>query len=379
MGSRRGAAVALLGLFLLVFIAIVFVSQLKLPDPTGSYTVGRAMRSWVDSSRQEALDSADYARETPVIIWYPAETGSGTKMPYFPALDNVASGLAASGEVGGLEVLGLRMVRSQERLDGAVAGGQERYPLILFSPGNGTNVQFYDALAGDLASHGYIVVGVNHPYDVAAVALQDGRVAQFVDGPMSFAGREEWTRERIAERTADLLFVLNQLQTLNGGGDALLSGRMDLDHVGVMGHSLGGITAAQACQAAAAFAACLNLDGLQRGGPFSAAADPTPTNQPFMMITKERELPPALAALFAAVPSGSYRVVLPEADHDSFTDGPLLRPALRPNQAEEILSQVRAYTLAFFEQTLRGRESELLERPTNDGVVVVEVYSQPKT
>jgi pimeloyl-ACP methyl ester carboxylesterase len=236
-------------------------------------------------------------------------------------------------------------------------------------------MEFYDAFAGDLASHGYIVVGVNHPYDVAAVALQDGQVAQYIDGPMSFAGREVWTGARVAERTADLLFVLSLLHELNGQGDALLSGRMDLTRVGVMGHSLGGITAAQACQAGDDLAACLNLDGIQRGGPFSADDHPSPPRQPFMMITKEKELTPAQAALFAAASSGSYRVVLPAAAHDSFTDGALLRPSLLPGRSETILAWVRAYTLAFFEQKLLDRESELLHEAPSGADVLLEIYA----
>lgn len=374
MVNRRGLIMAFAALLLLVLLTISFVVQLQVPGPTGPHAVGRTTRQWVDAGRREVLGPADGPRETPLVIWYPAQAGTGLAMPYFPALQEVAAGMAASGEVSALEVFGLRFVRSQERLQASMAEAESRYPLVLLSPGNGTNVEFYDAVAAELASQGYIVVGVNHPYDVAAVALHDGRVAQFVEGPLALTEREAWTAGRIAERTADLLFVLAQLQALNEQGDVLLSGRMELAQVGVMGHSLGGIAAVQSCQASAEFVACLNLDGLQRGGPFSADDNPAPPPQPFMMITKEAELHPELEALFAAAPSGSYRVVLRGATHDSFTDGPLLQPSLLPNGAQAIASQVRVYTLAFFEQTLRGRESALLQQPVQSGDVSLEVY-----
>jgi hypothetical protein len=95
-----------------------------------------------------------------------------------------------------------------------------------------------------------------------------------------------------------------------------------------------------------------------------------------MMITKERALPPAIIALFRATGSGSYRVVLPEAQHDNFTDGPLLLPSPlpAPNKADHLLSFIRAYTLAFFEQTLRQRPSELLAKPLQSQSVWLEVY-----
>jgi len=288
----------------------------------------------------------------------------------------VTSTLSASGEVTPLEVLGLRFVRSHERLDASLADRAASYPVILLSPGNGTNVEFYAAIAEELASHGYIVVGLDHSYDVAAVVLHDDRVAQFVEGPFELQAHQNWVKERIAVRTADMLFALDQLRRLNVEDDSLLSGHLDLTRVGVMGHSLGGINAAEACRASAQLRACLNLDGLQQGGPFSADRNPLPPDQPFMMITKERTLQPAIIALFANTHSGSYRVVIPGANHDNFTDGPLLLPSLlpMPNKADHFLFFIRAYTLAFFEQTLNRQQSQLLSKPLQSQSVWLDVY-----
>jgi hypothetical protein len=212
------------------------------------------------------------------------------------------------------------------------------------------------ALAEELASHGYVVVGLNHPYDVAAVALAAGGVAQFADEawPAALADRQAFVSQRITERTADVRFVLDQLEALNARGADPLSGRLDLSRVGVWGHSLGGITAAQACLADARVSACLNLDGLQAGGPFSAEPDPVPPAQPFLFITKETALPPAVARLLAASPTTSAWVTVAGAAHDSFTDGPLLTPGLLPlpNTADAITAITRRHMLAFFDEVL---------------------------
>jgi hypothetical protein len=366
------------GAFLIILSVIV---QLELPRPTGPYPVGRVTRRWVDMTRPETQTTMpDDFREVPVEIWYPAGAGTGSPAPYFPDLAQVADALSSSGEVEPLEAYGLRFIRSHERLNASLAPQIPSYPVILLSPGNGTNVEFYAAIANELASFGYIVIGLNHPYDVAAVRLNDGSVAQFVEGPLEPQARPGWVKERIAVRTADVLFVLEQLQKLNESGDRLLSGHLDLMRMGVMGHSLGGITAAEACRAAPQLRACLNLDGLQQGGPFSVDLNPSPPDQPFMMITKEQTLHPAILALFAKVRSGSYRVVLPEAAHDSFTDGPLLLPAILPlpNKADQLLAFIRAYTLAFFEQTIDQRPSKLLSKPLQSQSVVLEVYPNSK-
>jgi predicted dienelactone hydrolase len=377
MPGKMWRTVGFTGVGLLILLAISVAMQRDLPKPTGSYGVGRTSRIWVDPSRPEVLTSnPDDFRNIPVTIWYPAQADADPQAPYFPDLDRLAQNLAASGEVTPLEVLGLRLIGSHDRPDAPLASDTKTYPIVIFSPGNGTNIEFYAAIIDELASHGYIVVGINHPYDIAAVTLQDGSVAQFAPGPIEIQARQAWVAERVAVRSADVLFALQELQALNTSDDRLFAGRLDLARVAVMGHSLGGITAAEACRSDPEFLSCLNLDGLQPGGPFSTSSDPTPPNQPFMMITKEAQLPPNSIALFETIPSGSYLVVVHNAQHDSFTDGPLLIPSLLPvpNEADQILALTRSYTLAFFDQTLKHQPSPLLEKPLKDQQVSLEVY-----
>jgi dienelactone hydrolase len=367
-----------MSLALLIALYFSLVSQLDFQQPTGIYAVGRTTMQWVDQARLEPLTATPDDRRSIVIeIWYPAEPGTGTLAPYFPNLALIADGLVASGEVAVWHVFGLRFVRSYSLLNARVDSSTNNYPVILLSPGNATNGEFYTGIADDLASHGYIVVGINHPYDVAAVALAGGHVAQFVEGPSALEERQEWVSKRIAERTADALFVLEQLAFLDNQTDGILAGRLDLERIAIMGHSLGGITAAEACRRDRRLKACLNMDGIQLGGPFSTNDADPPPQQPFMMITKEAHLHPTFIAKFAAIPAGSYRVVLYGAQHDSFTDGPLLQPSLLPiaNQADRILAHTRTYTRAFFDQVMRDQPSDLLAKPSQSGEVAVEVYA----
>jgi predicted dienelactone hydrolase len=221
--------------------------------------------------------------------------------------------------------------------------------VVLLSPGNATNAEFYASFAEGLASHGIVVVGINHPYDVAAVALADGSVA--VLAPPGQPPRE-FIASRVAERVADARFVLDRLGELNQG-DGPLAQRLDLSRVGIMGHSLGGLTAAQACAADARFKACLNLDGLQEGGPFSVrAGGPVPT-QPFMLITKASTLSPSAEQQLRAIPNLSL-IVIPGAAHRDFSDGPLFEPSFTPftRSIDRINAQIRGEVRAFFQQTL---------------------------
>jgi hypothetical protein len=340
----------------LVLLTVSFYLQFELPDPTGPYAVGRTVMGWTDTARlEEATDNPDDWREVIVQVWYPAIAGSGDVTGYFLNLDLISSALIESGEVSALEVWGLRFMRSHSRADAELSNSQSTYPLVLFSPGNGTNMEFYAALAEDLASHGHIVAGINHPYDVAAVQLEDSGVAVFAEIPfMDLESHQAAVARRIDVRAADARFVLDRLAELNTQPGSPFAGRLDLERVAVVGHSLGGITAAEVCRTDARVQSCANLDGLQAGGPFSARPDPQLPNQPFLFITKEENLHPNVLEMLDRSPGGATLIQVSGAKHNSFTDGPLLQPGLLPipGRAERVTAQVRLELLKFLEQTL---------------------------
>lgn len=56
-----------------------------------------------------------------------------------------------------------------------------KYPLLVFSPGLGQSRLLYGVMARSLASHGYAVVTIDHPYDAIVVEFPDGTVVKNVD------------------------------------------------------------------------------------------------------------------------------------------------------------------------------------------------------
>lgn len=376
MSSRYWKITACTGLIFLLVLNISVYSQLKLPAPTGSYAVSRTVLSWEDDSRPELLteDPNDF-REVVAMVWYPAVPGTGVKTGYFPNLAGVSNEMIQSGEVEEWQVLGLNFIRSESRFDGIPIKAETPFPLVLLSPGNGTNIEFYSVLSSEIASHGYIVVGLNHSYDVPAVELSNGEVAAYDKDQWLLDATDHlaYITERIKVRTSDVLFALGQLERLNIDGP--FTGILGLDSVAVAGHSLGGITAAEACKAEARFKACLNFDGLQKGGPFSMEETAIPPEQPFLFLTKESRLPPRLLERFEAMPE-SYWVVVHGASHQSFTDGPTLLPSLlsRPNQADRLMDVIQKYTLAFLDHTLKGHPEMLISKTLNREDVSVKIF-----
>ena len=286
-------SVLVVGLLLLLILYFSIYSQLELPASTGTYTVGRTVFQWVDSSRPEILtEDPNDPREVSAMIWYPAESGTGVIAGYFPNLSSLSDALVQSGEVKWWEVFGLRFIRSASPLDANPVKTEHPFPVVIFSPGNGTNIEFYSSLASEIASHGYLVIGINHPYDVPAVQLSNGEVAPYDKDQWSLPAEahQAYITERVKVRVTDLLYVLEKLDEMNSNGP--FAGIMDLDSVAAAGHSLGGITASEACKADSRFKACLNFDGIQRGGPFSMEETAIPPEQPFLFHKGTSTSPP---------------------------------------------------------------------------------------
>lgn len=347
-GLRRVVAA---GTCLAVALGIVATARhLAIPAPTGPHAVGLERLAWVDASREEVhTPTAGDHRAVAVRLWYPAEHGSGTLGAYLPELGAIGEGLQAAGAVGRVEAMGLRWVRHHARQDAAVATAGPAFPVVLLSPGNQTNVAFYATLAEELASRGYAVVGVDHPYQVAAVELPGGAIATYdhADDGLGAVPR------KVDERVDDLQFVLAQL---HARGRDLAEGRLDLSRVAVIGHSLGGLAAVELCRRRPDILACANLDGQAAGGPLSTRADATAPEQPFLFLTKERDLHPELQRRFELAGEGAYRVVVPAARHDHFADGALFRPSINPfaRTVDRVAVTTRGLVAGFLDRHLAG-------------------------
>lgn len=361
----RGRAILAAGLITVAAVAIgaSAVSRLAIPAPTGAHDVGRERLGWTDASRHEQHTSAaSDLREVIAEVWFPAVRGSGAPAPYIDALDRLRPAFVASGEVDPAAAAALRFVRANARAEAMPAPG--RHPVIVLSPGNATNVAFQASLAEELASHGYIVVGVDHPFHATGVVLADGSVATYREGaPVA----------RVEERVADIRFVLDRLADLDRGGPWV--GRLDLERVGIIGHSLGGIAAVEACKADARLRACANIDGQMAGGPLGARSDASAPSRPFMYLTKESFIHPVLERRLEQGAPGIVRVVVPEASHDQFADTALFRPAQPFDRtAERVMGVMRGFSLAFFEHALNGAPRSVFRGVDTTLDVYVNVY-----
>ena len=217
---------------------------------------------WVDQGRAETYSTdADDRRELVVWVWYPAAAdASAVRAEYLPAA------WAPNAEFLGLEVDG---VRAHAVENAPIANGGGRYPVLLMSL-SGFPPLLHSSLAEELASHGYVVVGVNHTYESTVTVFSDGRVVAM--SPQAVAGalgpqsgsHDDAFRARAEvcmTKAKDLAFVADEVGLLDVDPSGRFGGRLDLSRMGAFGLSFGGNAALEWCRTDPRGKAAVNLDG----------------------------------------------------------------------------------------------------------------------
>lgn len=235
------------------------------PPLTGPYPVGRVEYDWVDLSRQEIfVNDPHVRREIVVTVYYPAHPAAGAR----PAPLAQKKTLDAFATANGIPTSIIKkLLRPHADLAAPLATDGKRYPLLLFSPGWGTDPLFYVPTLEDIASHGFVVAAVWHPYSCDVTVFADGRVAlankagSDPDHYPDEATQQTAIRERVGGVwMADAQFALDRFAQLNQT-DPRFQRRLDLAHVGMFGHSFGGTISLALGASDPRFAAVADVDG----------------------------------------------------------------------------------------------------------------------
>jgi predicted dienelactone hydrolase len=274
----------------LCFVLLSFTSVLAhalpvftLPEPTGSHAVGVQYFHLIDESRTDPfLDGSTKKRELMVKVYYPASPDD-TK-PFSNYFGNSSELIKSFTEFYNMpdfafDHLNLVRTNSKERLQ--LADQQQSYPVILFSHGAGTTMEVQTSQSEDLASHGYIVVNIDHTYASAATAFPD-RIVSHKEATTNFRTPEP--AEIITQIMADdASFVIDTLQEMNNGSiQSIFKGRLNLEQIGAIGHSVGGAVAYHLAINEIRVKAAINLDGVVYVTP----GDPQDV-APFLMLASE--------------------------------------------------------------------------------------------
>ena len=398
------------GFLCILLITSLYVSAQDIPTPSGKFGIGHHRFEWADKSRPEILGENNKPREIVVDIWYPSDRSSGVAVPY---LDT-----AAITQSGGLQSLLGGPAANRVRSTGIHTHAYENTPftsslksapVLFFSHGMGMISQLYTGQIEDLASHGYVVVAIQHTYDAWLTSFSDGRQMAFEKKQRNAAGNTEeqhiaYENKRIEWWAEDIRFAYDQLAILNRSKDSTIriAGFLDLNRVGALGHSSGGRAAARACQLDPRIKSCADQDGVAMMQPFYIQKNGIGMKQPFLLFERVQYRPPTEADIASMGMSlqevkdlvarlrkqkedalkstgESFHVLLKfdSSNHMSFSDLPLLNAKTEAelNLAYKLLQTTCNYTREFFDKTLRGVSAPLYDRPKKlNYIEVVEHY-----
>lgn len=326
------------GCILLTFCILpgIIFPQLKQVAPTGPYSVDTTSITLVDDSRVDPFSEAGEKRKLTVQFWYPA-----------------------------------------------VREGQDKYPLAVFSHGSfgyrGSNLSTFIGLA----SNGYVVCSIDHSYHAFFTQHDDGSTElvnmEFLNDAVNItngAYDEKTTYDKthawLDLRTDDMNFVVNKVLSSEGKDiPESLTSLINMEKIGLFGHSLGGAAAAQLGRERQDIDAVAVIDGTMIGeeiafengqGVLTTEVYPVPllnlyNDSHYEDANLEGTAYNNLSASVNAVEA--YDVVIRGSGHLNFTDLPLFSPTLAgmlgtgERDSRYCIETMNEIVLKFFDHTLK--------------------------
>ncbi|MCL2807084.1 MAG: hypothetical protein FWD27_02815 [Coriobacteriia bacterium] len=351
--------------FLALSLSAILASLLPvptLPTPTGNYAVGVQHLHLVDENRNNSFFTGSLdKRELMVKIYYPAEDeASQPFVHYFRGSKELAGAyLKENGFPGAFfQQLAYAQTHSKENLQ--LARQHSSYPVILFSHGWGFSIELYTSLCEGLASHGYIVIAIDHTYLNGASLLPD-RIVRTSEAPI-FSGSllPETLRGMAQTMTDDSIFVIDVLEKLDSGNrDSIFRNRLDLDNIGIAGHSLGGAAsynlAINDSRIPSRINAAINLDGDPLFTP-----EPNAELAPILMLTNGENWvvnPDILMPKLEDMPEEYYALILEDFGAEAVYNAERQREAQVIRELSVILAD--SQTLFFIKGSLHSAYSDL--------------------
>ncbi len=354
--SKAGAAANMcLGILVLglALIPAFLFNRYEGLETTGTYDVKETSAILVDESRLETFETDGSNREVPIHI-------------YYPDIENA---------------------------------GDDSFPLVIFSHGAFGYYQSNLSTYMELASHGYVVISLDHPYHSFFTKDSEGKLItvnpEFLQEVM-LVNEESISEEEVLKlsrkwlelRTADMNFVLDSVKEAKAEdkcGDAWFTisdqaekeilhilAMTDTEQIGLMGHSMGGAASVTVGRIREDIDAVIDLDGTMLGEQLSYEDDAyqyyeEPYPVPLLAIDDENHYLEGESAgvlyvnrwvLKNAIDSEHTYFV--GSGHMNFTDLPLFSPILASLlgtgtvDATECVQTMNEIILQYFDQYLKG-------------------------
>lgn len=295
--------VAIMLLFIFVTMPAIIFPQYNDPITTGEYKIDQASYTFIDTNRIETFKNTGENRKLNVEFWYPEE---------------------AKG----------------------------KYPLIVFSHGAFGVKMSNTSTFMELASNGYVVCSIDHPYHAAGTIDDNGKLTigsnEFVQEVVA-ANKDVYSSKEQLEiynkwmnlRTGDINFIIDTIFENTKNNNDEVYELIDTNKIGLIGHSLGGAASTQLGRERDDIGAVINLDGTMLG-EYRANGDGEPiiNGEPFhipmlnfyseYVINEIIEKPEYVYPnkYISSISPQAFEVCIKGSNHMSYTDLPLFSPFL---------------------------------------------------
>lgn len=380
------------GLFLIFILGIGYglatiFPVFELPVPTGQFQVGSQYLHLVSDQNEGITSDPNDKRELMIKVWYPADVQNEPTEKYLN--DGDRFGFAQKYGLPNSTFQYLDKITTNTFSNASIANG--KFPVLIFSHGYFSKASGYYALLEEIASHGFVVLNINHTYESVGTLFPAGELKFYAQEYNQKYNNETMAKliwetmelyknssdeasksqavinvlkkyfaAEITHRWAqDIDLVVNEISNWNQS--SFLAHHLDLAKIGVFGHSQGGAAAGEALLLNSEIKAGINLDGTQWG----IMVD-TFLSKPFLLLSSDWPEDHPDFNQYAFQNKGKadfYSAKIKDSGHSNFMDIPfmvnlpLLNEAgkINPLTAINISSEV---VVAFFNKYLNQQKED---------------------
>lgn len=344
--------------------------KIQLSRPTGYYNVGMSTNFLKDISCDEK------SRPLLVHIYYPSVKIQKEYPPYLSdTMHLYKEKLSHNYKPEDLEYLD--EIKDWAMPDVPIDAENSPFPVLFFAHGFFMAAQLYSSLIEEMASHGYVVVAINHTDACWPVVFPDGASPVILPELANIFSNKERSCMQTFDMTQetwikDIECVLSWLK------NQPLIKSLDISRIGIFGHSFGGSAAIEAARQNVAFKAVVNLDGLLFGSNWDKQFEtPSLFVVAEKLLTHEDALNAGLTIeqcdnllarhskkIFDQLKDNSFYVTIKNSDHATFVDSKLIKSPLSKNVNNPLrgIEITRALLVDFFDHYLRNKKATVLKK-----------------
>ena len=359
---------------IILLLTTIYPSQALnvLPHPSKSFLTSLQTAYLIDETRLDPFSPTPKRRGVAISTFYPLPKSADCNPILAPYM---SSATAAFEDSVYSKQFGIpNDTFANLRLSTYQGLATAHHPVILFSPGYGTTRFVYSYFAQTVASAGYVVVMMDHPYDADVVEIPGERLVLAAN-----LTEAQITGPAVETRAQDASFILDRLCN-RGTAPKLLpltkGSCLDVSRVGFFGHSLGGAAAAATMFKDSRVVGGLDMDGAVFGPVVEGGLD-----RPFLLFGRPdhgRFNDTTWAGLWSNLRGERFELALNGSKHITFSDLPFLAdflgfrdqlPAelvdgllgtINGTRAFEVVSE---YVIMFMDHVLKGKTAKGLREP----------------